>query len=302
MFRYAEDIQKGWLPSARAAMVRVLLVCLIATVAVTSAQPVNEGATPDNPDIVVDFDVDNPNVVIYAVLPGDGGANSTDAFAEFTLNGTGPAYGTFEAHAITETEWANVNGWYVGHDGDFSSTFMAQGVRANTGGVEGVTSTFTTSQSLDVEGVGSPKYSGQTYTGGALLVIGEAAAASLTDTWVLGTGQLFDTTGSSVTLTFETQFEQRDADGFLLGTPVSNELIVDASGANTYTGAAETGTYDAAALGVQQSTPGFGFTMSSVDLDVHCNPIHAFTQMSNDQIVGETSTWYTHPGYPGATP
>jgi hypothetical protein len=280
----------------------IISIVTFITCIAADAQPINEGASPDKPYIVVDFDVDNPNVVIYAVLPGAAGANSTSAYAEFTLNGTGSAYGTFEAHALTDTEWANVDGWYVGYEGDFSSTFTAQGVRSNTGGVEGVTSTFTTSQSLDVVGVGSPTYSGQIYTGGGLLVIGQAAASSLTDTWALGTGQLFDTTGSCVTLTFDTQFEQRDTNGFVIGTPVSNTFTVSTSGVNSYSGVAETGSYDAESLGVQPNTPGFGFTMSAVELDLDCNPMQVFVQMSNGQIVGETATWYTHPTYPGITP
>lgn len=279
--------------------ITITSVTLLVFVISANAQPVNEGATPAKPDIRVNFDVDNPNVMICAELPGSGGANSTSAYAEFTLNGTGSAYGTFEAHAKTDTEWANVDGWYVGYEGDFSSTFTAQGVRTNTGGVEGVTSTFTTSQSLDVVGVGPLTYTndGQTCTGGGLVVIGEAAAASESDTWALGTGQMFETTGDSVTLILDTHFEQRDSDGFILGTPVSNELSVSASGAESYSGAAETGSYDADTLGVQPNVPGFGFTMSAVNLDAQS--MNTNVQMYSDQIVGETATWYTHPGYPG---
>lgn len=279
----------------------VVIACMVLPQTVTLAQTVN-GASPSKPDILVNFDVDNPNVKIFAELPGSGGNNSTSAYAEFTLEGTGSAYGTFEAHAKTDTEWANVDGWYVGYEGDLSSSFTAQGVRTNTGGVEGITSTFTTSQSLDVIGVGPLTYTnnGQTCTGGGLLVVGEAVAASESDTWVLGTGQMFETTGDSVTLTFYTQFEQRDADGFLLDTPISNEIEVKAEDGDTYKGTAETGSYGADTIGIQ-AQPGFGFAASVLSMEVATGTSFLTTDVSGytDQIVGDTATWYTHPGYPG---
>ncbi len=280
-----------------------IIVVLLLIVGVTANADINEGATPIEPDIYVQFEVDNPDVTISAFLPGEGGDNSTDAHAEFTLNGTGSAFGTFEAHSNPkETGWANVIGGYYAGGGDITSTFTAECVRTNTNGIEGLTSTFTTNQSLEVTGIEPLVLTDTDQFVSGLSVSGEAWAAFVPDTWVLGTGQVFDGSAESITLTFENNFEQCYADGSPLGTPITGTLSFTTAGCDSFSGVVETGSYDAATLGLPHQ-PGFGFAMSSMTLDVQKDSMTSLSSDVNiltDQIVGETTTWYMHPGYPGA--
>ena len=263
------------------------------------AQPVHEGAAPGKPDILVDFNVENADVEIYAELPGPGGDNSTDAFAQFTLKGTGSAYGIFEAHSHPDTGWASVDGWFVGSQGDLTSTFQAQGIRNNTNGIEGLTSTFTVTQTLDAAGIGPLKFRDNGRLACGLYVYGEAGASSSLNTWALGTAQAFEGTPASITVTMQRQFEQHNIEGFLMTPPNNAQTTFFSNEGDRYTGVIESGTYNETDLGIPVQ-PGFGFALGSMDIDVHCDPSQFEAQMWTDRVVGETSTWFTSPGYLGA--
>ena len=256
-------------------------------------------AAPGQPDIVVTFNVENPNFSVYVDLPGPGGENSTDAFAQASLTGTGRAAGIFEAQSSTDTGWANLHGEYVGSEGDFSSTFQAEGLRTNTNGVVGLSSTFVTSQSIDTTGVGPLQLTdaGQVLSG--LHVYGEAGACSAADTWALGSSQTFAATADSLTVTVERDFEQRNSDGSVHGTPNPTELSTTVADKDSFAGVTEGGSYDETTLGVPPNQPGFGFGSSTLFLDVRKGASWSSTtaRISTDQIAGKTSTWYNYPGY-----
>jgi len=248
-------------------------------------------------DVVLTFNVENPDFTLHVGMPGPGGHNSTDAFAKATLNGTGRASGTFEAQSNTDTGWANLSGGYVGSAGDFSSTFQAEGLRTNTNGVEGLSSDFVTSQSIDTAGVGPLQFmdAGQVVSG--LYVYGEAGACSVADTWALGAKQTFSGSADSVTVTVGRKFEQHNGDGSSHGDPNPIELSITTTDEDNFSGDAEGGSYSGTDLG-KQGKPGFGFGSSTLFLQVR-NGIgkSSSTARITDEIPDHTSTWYTYAGY-----
>ena len=248
------------------------------------------------PNVVVTFNIENPDFSIYVELPGPGGESSTDAFVQASLNGTGRAAGIFQGQSNTDTGWANLYGAYVGSEGDFSSTFLAKAVRTNNSPTN---STFVASQSIDATGVGPLQLTdtGQVVSG--LYVYGETGACSVADTWALGSSQGFAGTADSLTVTVDRDFEQHNSDGSPHGTPNPTELSVTSTDEDSYAGFTESGSYDGAALGVLQNQPGFGFGSSTLTLDVQKGASWSTTtaRISTDQIVGQTSTWYNYPGY-----
>jgi len=254
-------------------------------------------ATLSQGDVVLTFNVENPDFTVHVGMPGPGGQDSTDAFAKATLNGTGRASGTFEAQSNTDTGWANLTGGYVGSEGDFSSTFQAEGLRTNTNGVEGLNSDFVTSQSVVAAGVGPLQFmdAGQVVSG--LYVYGEAGACSVADTWALGARQTFSGAADSLTVTVGRKFEQHNGDGSPHGNPNPIELSITTKDEDHFSGDAEGGSYSGADLG-KQSPPGFGFGSSTLFLQVQ-NGIGQSSSSARitDEIPSHTSTWYTYGGY-----
>lgn len=250
-----------------------------------------------NPGAVVNFSVMNhPDVVVTVGLPGPGGENSTDALAEFSLNGNGVASGSLQAYSDGQTRWVAVSGWYHASDGDFSSTFKAEAVRTNS---SDLTSTFLCSQSIDTTGVSPLQFTVAGDMVSGLFVVGEAAACSVGDTWVVGTGQTFTGTAESVTVTVERQFEQRDSGGSLVGVPDNAQISFTATDEDSFSGISQVGSNDGTTYGLQ-GQPGFGFCVSELSLTTQHGTSFSYTDVVSytDQIVGDTSTWYNYPGYP----
>ncbi len=234
-------------------------------------------AAPGPPNLVINFEVTNPNFTITSELAGTGGENSTDATVEFGLVGAGQTYGTFEGRTDSQTRWTSLYGRFYGSEGNFTSTFSAQGFRTNS---SDLSSTFFTTQGIDATGVGQ------------LYVYGEVGACSVTDTWALGFYQEFNTTAQSVTVLAEHKFEQRDGGGSVVGNPVNNQFTVTGEGGSSFIGSGEGGSYDNSAL------PGFGTAANSFYLEDGSGSINTNIMMYTDQIVGGTSTWCDYPGYP----
>lgn len=271
----------------------ILTICTVIALIVFGGAA---AAASGQPDILVTFDLENPNFSVNVDLPGQGGENSTDAFAEVSLTGTGRAAGIFQAQSSADTGWANLHGEYVAGEGDFSSTFLAQAVRTNNSPTN---STFVASQSIDATGVGPLQLTGTGQVVSGLYVYGETGACSVADTWALGSGQEFAATADSLTVTVDRDFEQHNSSGAPHGTPNPTELTTTATDEDSYAGFTESGSYDETALGLPPNQPGFGFGASTLNLDVQKGASWSTTtaRIFSDQIVGETSTWYNHPGF-----
>jgi len=253
-------------------------------------------ATPPSPDVTVSFDVTRPSFSIITTLTDPGGGNPSITTAECSMAGSGHTSGSIEGIINSETGWTWLTGTYFGSEIDLSSTFQVQASLTN----DGTTSNFTTTQGVSATNVGLLEFSPAGDLVNGLFVYGEAGACSATDTWALGLHQEFEGTAESVTVPAENQFEQRDSYGSFIGDPINNQFTVNSAGGDWLTGSGEGGSYEGSAFGLLD-TPGFGFAANSFNLEELDGEgtINSTNLMYTDQIVGETTTWFEHPDYPG---
>jgi len=248
-------------------------------------------ATPPSPDVTVYFDVTSPDISIITTLTDPGGGNPSITTAECSMVGSGHTSGSIEGIINSETGWTWLTGTYYGSEIDLSSTFQVQSYR----NIEGTSSTFDTRQTVSATNVGPLEFSPTDQ-----LIYGEAGACSATDTWALGFYQEFEGTAQSLSDTAEYLFEQRDPTGALIGTPVNDQFTNTSAGGDSFTGGCAGGSYNGSVFGLSD-TPGFGFAANSFHLEVKEGPsstINTNVTMYNDQIVGDTTTWFEHPDYP----